>query len=175
MEVFVPTENRLLCAFVLAKDLRRLTAGTSDESLAKYAIVQVPRRGEYMDCEASDFKEVVDEVKDSFGDILGSSFKEAEDGFNRRMASLGLDEARLGQPAHLGRFFCKQDAYGFGMITTVMMGGETATMAMGGALLRVKKRLLFVYLYAEYRDEDTIRWLRRATEEWSDTILGANL
>jgi len=40
--------------------------------------------------------------------------------------------------------------------------------------MRVKERLIFVYLYAEYKDEESIVWLRRTTEAWCDEILKLN-
>jgi uncharacterized protein (TIGR02145 family) len=176
MEVFVPTDNRLLAAFVLTTDMPRLTKRSDELEMSRYAMVQVPRRGEYMDCGTSEFKEVTDGAKETFGDVVNSSMKDVEDEFNRRMKSLDLEEATvsLGKPIQLGCLFSKTDAYGFGMIVPVSMAGKTEKMSMGGALLRVKSRILFIYLYAEYRDEDTIKWLRKTTEEWADAILKAN-
>jgi len=68
----------------------------------------------------------------------------------------------------------KQDAYAFGMIIAASTGDKTIKTAVGGAMLRVKKRLLFVYLNAEYKNEDTVKWLRKTTEQWSDAVLQAN-
>jgi hypothetical protein len=56
----------------------------------------------------------------------------------------------------------------------VAIAGKEAKMAMGGALVRVKRRLLFLYVYAQYKDDETVRWLRRSTEEWVDAVLEAN-
>ena len=175
-EVFVPASNRLIAAFVLTKDLPKLTKGSDDLVISKYAMVQVPRRGEYMDCGASEFKEVTNSAKEQFGDVMSSSMKEAEDEFNRRMKSLHLDEATasFGKPIQLGCLFSKQEAYGFGMIMPLSMAGENIKMGMGVALVRAKQRLLFVYLYAEYKDEETVMWLRKATEDWADAILKTN-
>lgn len=176
MEVFVAPSNRLIAAFVLTKELPTLAAGANNPMLSKYAMIQVPRRGEYMDCRESDFKEVTDGAKKTFGDVMSSSMKDAEDEFNRRMKSLDLEEATisLNKPIQLGCLFSKKDAYGFGMIMPFSMGGENMKIAMGATLMRVKQRLLFVYLYADYKDENTVKWLRRITENWADAILKAN-
>ncbi len=175
MEVFVAPTNRLIAGFVLTSALPTLRQGT-DITLSKYAMVQVPRRGEYMDCKESDFKEVTAGFKEQFGDAMNSSIKEAEAEFNRRMKSLDLKEATvsMGAPIQLGCLFSEPDAYGFGMVMPVEMGGHTTKTGMGGALVRVKQRLLFVYLYSEYKDEETVKWLRKATEDWADAILKAN-
>ncbi len=175
MEVFVPNSNRLLAAFVLTKELPKLARGIGDV-LSNYALVEVLRNGEYTDCEASDFKEVTDGFKAQFGDVLDSSKEEIQEEFNRRMKSMNLDKATvsIGKPIQLGRFFSKQDAYGAGMIVPVSMGSKTTKMGASIVLVRAKKRLLFVYLYAEYKTEETVKQLRETSEEWTDAILNAN-
>ena len=60
------------------------------------------------------------------------------------------------------------------MVIATSVGGKTMKTGVGGAILRVKKKLLFVYLNAEYKNENTIRWLRKATEQWSDAVLQTN-
>ena len=172
MEVFVPSHNRLIAAFVLTNDLPRLKKG-SDDIMSKYALVQVPRRAEYKDCGPSDFKNA---VKGQFGELVNSSMKEVEEEFNRRMKSLDLDVAKMsmGKPVQLGCLFSKQDIYGFGMIMPLSMSGKDIKMVMGASLMRVKRRVIFVYLCAEYKNEDTVKWIRKTTEDWADVILKAN-
>lgn len=174
MEVFVAPSNRLLAAFILTKDLPEFTKKTDD--LEKYAMAQVSRRGEYINCGSKDFKEITAGAKKQFGDIMNSTMKEVEEEFNRRMKSLDLEKAviSLGKPIQLGCLFSKQDAYGFGMIMPISTEETKKEMAAGCALLRVNQRLLFFYLYAEYKDEDTIKWIRKTTENWADAILMAN-
>jgi hypothetical protein len=47
-------------------------------------------------------------------------------------------------------------------------------MACGFAVLRVKERVLFAYLYHNYESPDTVRSLRKDTETWADLILAKN-
>ena len=173
MEVFVPAQNRLIAAFVLATDLPALTRGDENLKMAKYAMVQVPRGGEYTDCGVSEFKEVTDSLAVEFESLIDSVFEEVEDELGRRMKSLEID-LNIGKPTQLGTLFTKQNAYCFGMIIPVILDGETTHMAMGATLLRVKKRLLFIYLYADYKDEETVKWLSSNSEKWADAILAAN-
>ena len=176
MEVFVPASNRLLATFVLTNELSLLTEGDEELTLSKYAMVEVPRRGEYTNFSESKFEEFTDYMKEKFGDIIDSTSEEAEEEFNRRMKSLDVDDAtiRIGDTIQLGSLFSKKDAYGYGAITSVSMGGETTKLALGCAVLRVKEKMLFVYLYVSYRDENTIKWLRKTSESWADAILEAN-
>ena len=80
----------------------------------------------------------------------------------------------LGQPIQLGCIISKQDAYGFIAIAPLSTNGTTTNMAGSTTLVRVKKRLIFVYLYSEYKNEETLKWLRETTEVWVDAILNAN-
>lgn len=182
MEAFVAGNNsRLIAYFVLAEDLPKLTKGSDDLVMSKYAMVQVVRRSEYVDCGASDLEELIDGIRDEFGEeefgvFMNSSIKETEDEFNRRMKSLDLDLATVsfGKPIQLGCLFSMQDAYGFGVIMLLSIDGENMKLGSGTALMRVKQRLLFVCLYAEYKDEETVKWLRKTTGDWAAAILKAN-
>lgn len=175
VELFVPQENRLLCAFALKDELPGLLDGDSDNTLTRYALVEVPRRAEYFDCESSDFIEVVNGLQEAFGDCK-SAMQEGEDEFNRRMETLDLSEmkVKIGQPKMLGSFFSKQNAYASGMLVGYNMGGETIKMGATVILMRVKERLVFIYLYAEYENDKTILWLRNVSEKWSNEIISAN-
>jgi len=175
MEIFVPDQNRLLAAFVLPIDLPRLRSGGND-ILSRYSLVEVPRQGEFMDLSAKDFKDLADSVGQQFGALLDSSTKDVEEELNRRMKTLNLDDPKISfdKPVQLGSFFSKQDAYGLGMIMPVSSKGSTTTMVGGIILLRVKNRMLFAYLYATYKDQETVRWVRKTSEGWADAILAAN-
>ena len=184
----------LIAYFVLAEDLKELTKGsddlvmskyamvTSDDLvMSKYAMVMVEPSSEYVNYGASDFEDLIDGIRDEFGEeefgvFMNSSIKETEDEFNRRMKSLDLDEATINfdKPIQLGCLFSMQNAYGFGVIMPMSIGGENMKMGSGTALMRVKQRLLIVCLYAEYKDEETVKWLRKTTGDWAAAILKAN-
>ncbi len=174
MEIFVPASNRLIAAFALTDEMPRFSQ--SGFVLSRYALVEVLRVGDYKDFAPGDFKAVVDTVKTQFGDIAETSRKDIEEDFNLRIKELHLDAGSMsiGKPIQLGPILSKPDAYGFAMILPYSMAGNTTTMAGGVALMRVKKRLLFVYLYAQYKDEETLKWLRATTTEWVDAIFSAN-
>jgi hypothetical protein len=176
MEVIVvPTSNRLLAAFVSSDDLPFLRK-SSIKMLSKYSMVQVPRRGEYVDISADDFKQMIGEANQEFSNVCNSTVHESEEEFNWRMKSLDLEEvqANFGKPIQLGTFFSKEDAYGFGLITPLSMNGATVKIATATAMLRAKNRVLFTFVCAEYKDQETLKWHRGTTEDWADAILKAN-
>lgn len=175
LEVFVPSANRLIAGFMLTTEIDRLTKG--DPLMSKYAMVEVPRRLEYMDCGPNEFKEVKSGVKAGSGDkMINSTMKKAEKELNRRIASLDINDAMLsfGKLIQLGSLFSKQDSYGFGMVMPVAMGGQKKKMVVSAIAMRIKQRLLFLYLCAEYKNEETIKWIRKVSEDWADAILNAN-
>jgi len=176
LEVGVPDSNRLVAAFVLTNDLTSLKSG-SNQKLSRYAMVEVQRNSEFADFSASDFKGMTDSASKELGSLITStsSTKETEDEFNRKVEALHLDaKVSLDKPVSLGCLFSKQDAYGFGMLMAFTSHGTTTNMINGTALVRIKNRLVFAYVYAVYRDQDSLQWVRKVTENWADAILQAN-
>jgi hypothetical protein len=110
MELFVPSANRLVAAFVLASDLPRLAKGSSDAVLSRYAFVEIARQVEDVDCSEASFGEATRGAKEAFGDMGSRSTKELEDEFNEKMRSLHLERLtmKLGEPVSLGPFFSKK-------------------------------------------------------------------
>ena len=176
MEAFVPGANRLLAGFLPSKDISKFTRGAAPPVLTRYAMVQVPRRAEFLDVEARDFPKIVAGIKQEFGaiDSPSSTFQTAEEELRLRLKSMNVD-ANLSKPIPLGTLFSKPDAHGFGLISTASVGTNVMRVAMGGAVVRVKKRVLFIYLYSEYQNEESVLWLRKTTEQWADAMLNQNL
>ena len=129
-----------------------------------------------MDLSAKDYKDVADQLEQQFGAVLDTAIKEGEDEINRRLKAQNLDDDKisLDQPVQLGGFFSKPDAYGTGIIMQVTTNGNTNKVVAGIIFLRVKNRMLFAYLYSVYKDQDTVKWVRKATADWADAILKAN-
>jgi len=175
MDVFVPEQNRLVAAFVTPNDLAIIKSG-GKAMPSQYALVEVLRRGEFMDLSAKDYKDMADTLEQQFGAVLSTAIKEGEDELNRRIKEQNLDDAKisLDKPVQLGGFFSKTDAYGTGIIMPVTTNGVTTKVVAGIIFLRVKNRLLFVYLYSVYKDQGTVIWMRKTTENWADAILKAN-
>ena len=52
-------------------------------------------------------------------------------------------------------------------------GGAT-TMVVGTVQLRARNKVLFVYFYTVYENDQTPGQVRAASEQWADAILAAN-
>ncbi len=174
MEIFVPSSNRLLCGFMRSEDIPRFVKGEENFIIPKYASVQVARQGEYQNFKISDYNDLVVYVRDSLGAEMAAITEESETEFNRRMESMDLKKISFGKPVQLGTFFSKDNTYSFGMLVTNSDGKMTWTMVIGTTFVRVNGRLLFVYVFANHKDDETIAMVRKISEQWANAILEAN-
>jgi hypothetical protein len=174
MEIFVPASNRLLCAYMKASDIPLFMKGDQDFVLAQYTSVQVARVSEYQDCAISDFQELVDYLKGSFNNDMDSIIEESEAEFNNRLKSMDLSNISIDKPVDLGILFSKPDIHSIGMLSTYSDGTKNWTLVIATTFIRVRERLLFVYVFNSYENEQTIAMTRSLAEQWADAILAAN-
>jgi len=174
-EVFAPDVNRLLAAFILPEEFQHFKNG-GDTPLSRYSLVEVLRRAEFMDLSEKNFNDATNSIAQQTGTVVNSTVKESEEEINRKVKALSPDDTKitLDKPVMLGRFFSKPNAYGLGMIMPVSKKGGTTKMVTGLILLRVKNRMLFDYVYAAYKDQETVKWVQKTSEDWADAILKAN-
>lgn len=176
LDVLVPSNNRMVAAFVPPAVLQVLTTGKRP-ALTQYALVEVPRTLEFTDLSPAVFGQIVDTMNQQFGAVMNSTLKDQQDDLNRRLKALNPNTTAvtIDKPVLLGSLFSKQDAAGYGMIAPVTTSaGATTKMAAGVAVLRTHERVLFAYFYTVYKDEDTIKSVRTISEQWVDSILAAN-
>jgi len=60
------------------------------------------------------------------------------------------------------------------MLAAYKQEDRSVTMIIGTAFVRVKQRLIFVYLYRRYESPDTATLIRKELETWADAILAKN-
>jgi hypothetical protein len=175
----VPAENRLVCAYVMTNDFSRFSKRDRKLLLTRYIMVQVSRQDENRDCSDACFNDMVSGAKKIFGGnsdtAISSYFKEEENEINRRLKSLNVDgSVTVGQPVKLGSFFSMKDAYAFGMIAPLSFANKTLKMGGCAILLHVKSRTLFIYVYSEYKGQQTVHFLGNLGEKWMKQIIAAN-
>lgn len=176
LEPLAPDSNRLIAAFTLPDDAATMRSGGA-YSLKQYALVEVLRRAEFATVAPDLFKQVEDAMATQFGADLNASLKDQQDELNHRLKALNGDSAAtvsLDKPVLLGVLFSKPDACGFGVIMPVSAKGTTIKMAAGIVVMRVQQRLVYAYIYTEYKDEASVQWVRKTAETWADAILAAN-
>jgi hypothetical protein len=177
MEVFVVPTNRLIAAFIPSRDMPFFETRQGEPPvLTRYAMAQTLRQGEFTEVGPKDFPQIVQSVETIFADDkVNLLLQAATDDVTRQLKALDIDEKlKIGEPVKLGTLFSKTDAYGFGMIATVSVGEKSMKIVTGGAIVRVKNRAMFLYVCTEYKKEETVAWLRNATEQWATAVLGLN-
>ncbi len=173
-ELLVPSTNRLLSAYLPPQAISDLSAGKTAGATDLYAMAQVPRRAEYADCTPQAFAQILKSLEPSMGKLLADNVGQVEEEMNARLKSFDIGRIEIGHPEMLGGVFQKNDASGYAMLMAIKQGDRTTTMAGGFAVLRVRQRLVFAYLYRKYESPDTISWLNKNLEAWSDAILSKN-
>jgi hypothetical protein len=175
LETLAPATNRLVAAFNRPEDLPQILAG-GDVPLPRYALVEIPRRAEFVDVDSASFKTVTDSAAQSFGANLDADVKKSQDDLNRKLKDIDASSLAitLDKPLALGAFFSKSDAAAFGLVESVAAQGPATKMAVGIVVLRVQNRVVFLYLYSVYKDESSVQWLRSTSEQWADAVLAAN-
>jgi hypothetical protein len=134
-------------------------------------MVEVPRQAEYADCSPELFQTVLKGVEPAFGKLEVAN---VETELNLRLKSRGTKPIEVGHPEMLGAIFQKTDAAGFAMLLAFKQGDHDVTMAGATVFVRVKRRILFLYLYRIYESPETVSTLRKEVEAWADTILSKN-
>jgi hypothetical protein len=175
-QVFVPLGAQLVAAFASPQFLAALTPN-QDISPASYALVLVPRVSENEDTSPDEFKAALGATIAPMGYSLDSIHAETDAEFNQRLQKLGLDKTgtKLEGTILLGCFFYQPDAIVIGLLTPANYESITVAGAMSMTILNVHKRTVFAYLYNnDYKDQNTVVGLRKASIDWTEAILAAN-
>ena len=175
LDSLVPDTNRLLAAFLTAEDSTNIRSGVA-KPFGRYAMVENLRRAEFADINADLFKQVSAGAAAEVGAALDSSMKDPQVELNHKLkAMLGSDKTiTLDKPLQLGAFFSKPNACSFGMIESVSAAGNSTKMVVGMTILRAQNRLLYAYVVSPFKDEESVQWVRKISEQWADAILKAN-
>ncbi len=173
-EVLTPTSNRLLTAYVPAETLAELSSGKIGDGLRHYAMLEVPRQGEYVDCTPEAFAQVQEGMEAAMGKLDSKTLGDAADELNLRLKSLGSKPLEAGRPEPLGGLYKKPSSSGFAMLLAFKQGERSFTMVTAIGVLRVKQRILFAYLYQRYESPQTVHGLGKELEMWTDALLAGN-
>ncbi|MBB5061482.1 hypothetical protein HDF16_006218 [Granulicella aggregans] len=177
LEHLAPDTNRLIAGYVLADDAANLR-GEVPKGASRYALVETLRRAEFAEVDATSFKQMSATLAQQYGTGQNNpqtDLKPLQDELNHKLKALGsANEVALDKPVQLGAFFTRPDAYCFGMISPISSGESSINMVTAVIVLRVQNRLLYAYVSARYAGDESVRWTRSTSEQWTDAILKAN-
>jgi hypothetical protein len=113
-------------------------------------------------------------MQNSMGKLDAGNVQDLQQEMNLRLKSLGSKPIDIGHPEMLGGTFQKPNSAGFAMLSAMKQNDRVTTTAIGIAVIRVKQRLVFAYLYHKYESSDTVNWVSKHLEVWCDAILAEN-
>jgi hypothetical protein len=114
-------------------------------------------------------------------DIDGPAMKSSLKNTNKGLSELLETEAKLdlSQPVNLGLIQRTENSYGNLMMTKykIQAGNEQkeALILFSVNLIRVKQRIIYLYVYRRFDAEADIDIIRNLTKQWINKILNANL
>jgi hypothetical protein len=171
----VPSENKLIAAFIEKSYLVKLgEEGQTGGPPASYAMVQVSRMADATLFDANEFRTVIRNIPAPYSTLLQSTPAAMHTDLLNRVHELTVHPLSPGRVRPLGAFFSKTDAAGFGVIRHISGEGQHLIQAQGTLFLHVRGKVLFAYIYTEYKGPETATQLAKATEAWADAILAAN-
>jgi hypothetical protein len=174
LEPLAPDANRLVAAFVEPQALDALHTGTQPP-LQEYALVEIPRRAEFVNVDENSFKQAADSIGQKLSGDVSGTMKDSQEELDQRLKELGRTQSvTLDKPLPLGQLFSKPDASAYGMVMPVTTKDGTIQVAMAVSIMRVHNRVLFAYFFMRFKDQSTIARLRTTDEQWTDAILSAN-
>jgi hypothetical protein len=176
-EFMVPSRNRLLCAFVPTDLLPRLKNPAS--GLGQYMLVEVSRKLDEKNTEVTPaaFAQIVVAMEQQLGDAssLNQTVESTSKEISGKLKQLGQStDISIDKPAPLGTLFRTSDSYAFAMLEPVSSGGATIRTINASVLLRVRDRLIFAYIDGSGDDEESLKWVEKTAEQWTNEILTAN-
>lgn len=181
-EAMIPATNRLLGVYLSDRDYEKLVNGESPD-FDRYMFIQVHRELENKNVSRADFREISTQLKAQQDTILedvredvGKIFDSASDQISKDY-DVSLD-MQLGDQKSLGVFLDQPNAVAFTSLVKYQgnLEGESFDYIMAGStmLMKVKRRLLYVYVYSQYETQADVDWVESRTSELANLLLTAN-
>jgi len=169
--------NRLLAWFALPQELK--TLGTSkNEGLTRHMQVQVSKKIEDQNLGPSDFNEIATMLTKQQDEIFASATDEVNNILKKMTSGTGISDLKLSQPKSLGSFYKSENVASFLMLMSMEVatkqGKRTEKVVCATNLMRVKDRLLFVYVYCNAEEKNSLDWVKDVSKTWTQAILNAN-
>jgi len=174
MQSMLPPSNRSLMVVATPADAAKAKAGKPG-NLDRFMNIQTLRAAEGEKISLADFKTISGQLEKQFTPD-GGGIGNIEDEVNKRIkeAKLGVD-LKLGETKLLGVFDKTDRSVDMGMMMKTKLGDAAPeTMAAGMSFVVVHGKVLFLYVYANFKNADDITWTRNTVKAWRQAIHAAN-
>jgi hypothetical protein len=166
----VPVGNRLLLAFVTPTDLQRMTSG-KEVRPSSFMMVESRIRSELMAWSDEEFKSIIEGLKKQLGTL---DLQNVQGQIAQVLQTLDVQKLPAGEMRSLGEFFEADGAAGFVMLANSKEGTVEIVRAAALCVIRVHGRMLYLYVFSEYKGLETFKWLTATSEQWVKNIVKAN-
>ena len=124
------------------------------------------------------YKSVVHDLEKNFDTYLdpdGDAVKKVEANYKKGLAGMGTKaNIRTTSTKNLGFFEKNENVFSAMSVSAANVSGRMVTTLTTTSLVRVKDRLLFVYVYRMFPDEYSIKDLTAFTRKYTSKIIAAN-
>jgi hypothetical protein len=181
-EAMIPPANRLLGVYLSDRDYEKLVNGESPE-FDRYIFIQVHRELENKNVTRTDFRQISTQLKAQQDTILDDVEEDVGKLFDSASNQISKDydvslDMKLGDQKSLGVFLDQPNAVAFTSLVKYQgsLEGESFDYVMAGSttLMKVKRRLLYIYVYSQYEAQADVDWVESRTTELANLILTAN-
>ena len=180
MSVAIPPSLRLVDAFYTEDDIKRSVLGLGRPDQTVFA-VQVLRDAEAMSITESDWAQAKPGMATALGELdLNELNKKAVRDSSKRMSEFsGRDiDVRIGKTKRPLIYNTEGDTIRFLMILPVQgrSGSQSVdeTMVAAGAIVRLREKMIYLYLFHRREDEATAPALQAQLDEFLPRLFAAN-
>jgi hypothetical protein len=172
--------NRLVAGFVPA-DPAKPPGENESAKLDRYMMVETSRALDDHALTVAEFNDVKAEIAKGMNDEAG----QAQEQVNQKLKAAAGDpdiqnKVEIGKPVMLGTYLKADNAIGFLMMMIKVHADDgqgnvaDTTMACGTVMQRVKERLIYCYVFAPFKDESSLEWVRKTSTQWQEQVTKAN-
>jgi len=171
--------NRLLAVYYSESDLGRILKNEEAE-LNKYMLVQTMESTVKKSFTKSQFQDFIEKGRndqnklwDQYKDKIVPWMEKSSENIANAQNFINFD-MKIGQVVPLGIFYDVPEAFSFAQLVkiTTSMDGVTndSVLICGSSFILVNNKILFVYVYSNFNNQDDIDWVRNISKTWIKSI-----
>ncbi len=175
-------ENDMLLVHMLAADCELLRQG-SNATFSQYTKISVLRQARALTVTSAMMMAAIEDLRKQavkFPDPNNPTTLAMEKHLERALSNLNSKQTTIdfGKPEILGEFNVGNNVFSLLMLLNVKLNQEgveaTTPMLMSVSYVRVKERIIFVYVYRKLESKADLEPLKVFTTNWTNSMLAAN-
>ena len=182
-EINTYKNNRLLAVYFSEEDVGRIMKD-EDAKMGRYMLVQTMESAANKKISKSQFIDFAGGMKDDqyklwdqYKSKIVPWLENTSDNISNEYDFIDY-EMKIGEPVPLGIYYDTPEAFSFALLTKYSgsKGGNAfKSVVIGGStVMLINKKMLFVYVYANFNSQDDIDWVRGISKSWIKSIQSVN-